>query len=204
MRALFAIVAICCFLVVTAVATAAPIAPYDGTNPFRCRIQKVGTGTEVPHPNADPFCVEFDKENQNVTEFGIVEFLLDEPARTAAAVPKCFYYQIDHWTGSIVQGGQPTLWHWDGKYFFDKAKGVGELHDRRGARRSQPAARLPDGILALFRAQRRRRVRHARSGRTKLCRKGGHARKGAESLPAQPPLLDRTAPSVQLRAIQQQ
>ena len=63
-----------------------------------------------------------------MTDFGIVDFLLNEPARVAAAVPKCFYHQTDHWTGSIVQGGQPTLWHWDGKYFFDKARGVGGVN----------------------------------------------------------------------------
>jgi hypothetical protein len=118
-----------CVLVAAAPATAAtPVAPYGGANPFKCQIQRVGTGVNYPHPNADPFCVEFDKTNQNVTDFGIVDFLVNEPARVAAAAPKCFYYQIDHWTGSIVQGGQPTLWHWDGKYFFDKARGVGGVH----------------------------------------------------------------------------
>jgi hypothetical protein len=127
-RALLAIVVIGCLLVVAAAATAAPIAPYDGTNPFRCKVQKLGTGVEYQDPNADPLCVEFDKTNQNVTEFGIVDFLVNEPARTATAIPKCFYYQTDHWTGSIVQGGQPTLWHWDGRYFFDKAKGMGGVH----------------------------------------------------------------------------
>jgi hypothetical protein len=106
-------------------AVAAPIAPYDGSNPFRCKVQNVGTGVDYPDPGADPFCVEFDKTNQNVTDFGIVDFLLNEPARVAAASPKCFYHQTDHWTGSIVQGTQPTLWHWDGNYFFDKGRGMG-------------------------------------------------------------------------------
>ena len=100
---------------------ATPVAPYDGSIPFRCKVQNVGTGVDFPNPDADPFCVEFDKTNQNVTDFGIVDFLLNEPARVAAAVPKCFYHQTDHWTGSIDQGGQPVLWHWDGRYFFDKA-----------------------------------------------------------------------------------
>jgi hypothetical protein len=78
-----------------------------------------------PWPDDDPFCVTFDKTNQNVTDFGIVDFLLNEPARVAAAVPKCFYHQTDHWRGSIVQGGQPVLWNWRGRYFFDKARGMG-------------------------------------------------------------------------------
>jgi hypothetical protein len=109
-------------------AAATPIAPYDGSNPFRCKTQNVGTGVDFPDPGADPFCVEFDKTNQNVTDFGIVDFLLNEPARVAAATPKCFYHQTDHWTGSIVQGEQPVLWHWDGRYFFDKARGMGGVH----------------------------------------------------------------------------
>jgi hypothetical protein len=102
-----------------------PVVPWDGTNPFRCQVQNVGTGVDFPDPDADPFCVEFDKTQQNITDFGLVEFLAMEPARVAAAVPKCFYFQHDHWTGSIVQGQPPELWHWDGRYFFDKAKAVG-------------------------------------------------------------------------------
>jgi hypothetical protein len=102
-----------------------PVGPWDGENPFACQNQNVGTGTEFPHPDADPFCVEFDKTSQNLTDFGLVDFLANEPARTAAAAPKCFYFQQDHWTGSIVQGSDPELWHWDGHYFFDKAKGIG-------------------------------------------------------------------------------
>ena len=75
------------FALATATASAAPFAPYDGSNPFRCKIQNVGTGVDFPDPGADPFCVEFDKTNENVTDFGIVDFLLNEPARVAAAVP---------------------------------------------------------------------------------------------------------------------
>jgi hypothetical protein len=105
-----------------------PLGPWDGTNPFRCVNQDVGKGTDFPHPNADPFCVEFDKTSQNVTDFGIVDFASQEPSRVSAAGDKCFYFQHDHWTGSIVQGGDPELWHWDGSYFFDRAKGVGGVY----------------------------------------------------------------------------
>jgi hypothetical protein len=104
------------------------LGPYDGSNPFNCQLQNVGTGTDFPDPDADPFCVEFDKTSQNVTDFGLVEFLAQEPFRVAAAVPKCFYFQRDHWTGSIVQGQPPELWNWDGNYFFDKARGVGGVN----------------------------------------------------------------------------
>jgi hypothetical protein len=112
------------------VMAATPLGPYGGGNPFVCVVQDVGTGTDFPRPNDDPFCVEFDKTRQNLTGFGIVDFVLKEPARVAAASNKCFYHQTDHWTGSIVQGQQPTLWHWDGRYFFDKARGVGGVSVR--------------------------------------------------------------------------
>jgi hypothetical protein len=106
------------------------VGPYDGSIPFRCELQNVGTGTDFPDPAADPFCVEFDKTNQNITDLGILEFALQEPARVAAAISKCFYFQRDHWTGSIVQGSDPELYHWDGDYWFDIARGVGGVSVR--------------------------------------------------------------------------
>ena len=102
--------------------------PYDGHIPFACTLQQAGTGTDFPDPNADPFCVEFDKTHQNATELGVVQFLSMEPARVAAASPKCFYFQRDHWTGSVVQGQSPETYHWDGSYFFDKARGLGGVY----------------------------------------------------------------------------
>jgi hypothetical protein len=114
-------------LCVAASASAAPIAPYDGDNPFKCKTQNTGFGVDYPNPEADPFCVQYDKTRQNITELGIVDFLLNEPARVAAAVPKCFYHQTDHWTGWVVQG-QQELWNWEGRYFFDKARGMGGVY----------------------------------------------------------------------------
>ena len=115
-------------LIFTSAASAAPIAPYDGENPFKCKTQNTGFGVDFPDPGADPFCVQYDKTRQNVTDLGLVEFLLLEPARVAAAVPKCFYHQTDHWTGSVVQGAGPELWNWEGRYFFDKARGMGGVY----------------------------------------------------------------------------
>ena len=108
----------------------APVAPYDGSIPFRCELQDVGTGTDFPDPDADPFCVEYDKTQQNVTDLGFVEFLLQEPTRLLAlldepAGTKCFYFQRDHWTGSLVQGQPPEIWNWEGNYWIDRARGVG-------------------------------------------------------------------------------
>ena len=99
---------------------------YDGTNPFNCVLQQAGYGSTVPDPHADPFCVEYQKDRQNVTDLGVVEFLSHEPARFELAGDKCFYYQHDHWRGSIVQdNGQTETYHWDGSYFFDQARGLG-------------------------------------------------------------------------------
>jgi hypothetical protein len=128
-----------------------PFAPWDGTNPFNCQIQDVGSGTDFPDPGADPFCVEFDKTQQNVTDLGIFDFLSNEPARTAAAVNKCFYFQTDHWTGSIVQGEQPELWHWDGQYFFDKATGSGGVNITNFRILGQPASFPPGSLPDQFR-----------------------------------------------------
>lgn len=108
-----------------AVAVDAPTG-WDGSNPFRCTLQQAGSTATVPDPDADPYCVEFDKRRQNVSELGVVEFLLLEPARVAAATPVCFYFQSDHWRGSIVQeDGTTKTYEFDGHYFFDKARAEG-------------------------------------------------------------------------------
>ena len=117
-----ALVVLC---VVPSSAVAAP-EPWDGTNPFVCEVQQAGFGTAVPDPGADPYCVEFDKRRQNVTQLGVVDFLAQEPARVAATNDKCFYFQIDHWRGSVVQDdGSTKTYEWDGHYFYDKARAEG-------------------------------------------------------------------------------
>jgi hypothetical protein len=109
-----------------AVAAGPQPAPWDGVNPFRCELQNAGTGASVPHPEADPFCIEYDKRHQNIDQLGMVDFLSKEPARTALAVPKCFYFQSDHWRSSVVQSnGSTEIYQWDGHYFFNKATGEG-------------------------------------------------------------------------------
>jgi hypothetical protein len=120
------------------------LGPWDGTNPFNCELQYVGTGTEYPDPGADPLCVEFDKTQQSVLpDAGLVDFLANEPSRVAAAAPKCFYFQRDHWTGSLVQGQPPELWHWDGNYFFDKALGIGGVNVDNFRVGGQPMSAYP-------------------------------------------------------------
>ena len=111
------------------VSAADPVIGYDGSIPFDCQLQQLGMGTDFPHPDADPFCVEYDKRHQNVTELGVVQFLAQEPARFAAAGPKCWYFQRDHWVGSVVQDdGTTQTYKWDGSYYFDKARGLGGVY----------------------------------------------------------------------------
>jgi hypothetical protein len=114
-------------LAAAAVAQAAePPTPWDGVNPFECELQQADMNGKGPQPEADPYCIEFDKRRQNVSQLGVVEFLGKEPERVAAASPKCFYFQSDHWRGSIVQEDASTkTYEWDGHYFFDKARGEG-------------------------------------------------------------------------------
>ena len=99
---------------------------WNGENPFNCVLQQAGFEPTGPDPGADPYCVDFDKRRQNVTQAGFVEFVSLEPARVAAASPKCFYFQSDHWRASVVQDDASTkTYEWDGHYFFDKATGDG-------------------------------------------------------------------------------
>ena len=118
-------------LLVPASSTAAGPTGWGGENPFRCKLQKAGFDAIAAKgdPTADPYCVEFDKRRQNVTELGIVDFLIKEPARVAAALDKCFYFQADHWRASVIQDdGSTKLYEWDGRYFFDKARGEGGVY----------------------------------------------------------------------------
>jgi hypothetical protein len=127
-RVAAAVIALACAALIgaTPALASAPPSPWDGTNPFTCTIQDAGLGATVPDPGADPYCVRFDKTHQNVSQLGIVDFISKEPARTAAAVPKCFYFQEDHWRGSLVQSdGKTVIYEFQGHYFFNKATGDG-------------------------------------------------------------------------------
>jgi hypothetical protein len=123
-------------LIVTAALAAVPAAPADatgqaptgwnGVNPYQCVLQHAGLNETGPDPKADPYCVDFDKRQQNVTQLGFAQFLLKEPGRVAAAADKCFYFQSDHWRGSIIQDdGSTKTYEFDGHYFTNQATGDG-------------------------------------------------------------------------------
>src|SRR4051812_41302381 len=117
---------LCAAAIVPVAGAADAPTPWDGSNPFVCELQQAGFRPTGPHPDADPYCIEFDKRKQNVDQLGVVDFLSNEPARVAAAGDKCFYFQSDHWRGSIVQSDASTkTYEWDGHYFFDKARSEG-------------------------------------------------------------------------------
>src|SRR3954467_1756143 len=125
MRALLVAALLLAALPVAAASAQGP-SGWDGKNPFACTLQQVGTGTNFPQPAADPFCVEFDKTHQNVDQLGVVDFVSKEPARVAAASDKCFYFQSDHWRGTVSESvPQSETYAWDGHYYFNKATGAG-------------------------------------------------------------------------------
>lgn len=108
-----------------------PPTGWDGTNPFNCELQDAAFTATGPQPDADPYCVRFDKTQQNVTEGGLIDFLMLEPGRISHATGKCFYYQADHWRSSVVQSdGRTEIWEWEGRYFFDRARGEGGVYVR--------------------------------------------------------------------------
>ena len=118
---------VCAALAFSAPAAALSIDPYGGQNPFRCETQRLGTGVDFEDARADPLCVQYDKTNQDLVGLGVVDFLINEPARIAVALDKCFYFQRDHWRGSVLEDGALETYHWRGAYFFDLARGVAGL-----------------------------------------------------------------------------
>ena len=120
------VVALAALIAAPAALAADPPQPWDGANPFSCVLQQAGFNATGPNPEADPYCIEFDKRARTWRSSASSSSCRKEPARVAAASPKCFYFQSDHWRGSLVQDDAGTkTYEWDGHYFFDKANGEG-------------------------------------------------------------------------------
>jgi hypothetical protein len=120
---------------------AAPVVPYFAP-PFRhdCTVHRFKEG-EAPDLNAypdDPLCVEYAKRDITVDNGGAVRFLMAEPARFAIALPKCAYWQQDHWRVQFSRGAVPVV-GWDGSYWFDKSTGAAAARLRHFAVNGQPA-----------------------------------------------------------------
>src|SRR5205823_3479135 len=74
-------------------------------------------------------------------------FLAAEAARFAVAVPKCRYWQQDHWSVQVAPDTTAIV-HWDGSYWFDKGNGTGAARLRNFAIGDQPAG--PDQAADLI------------------------------------------------------
>ncbi|HYC54192.1 MAG TPA: hypothetical protein VEL28_04565 [Candidatus Binatia bacterium] len=94
----------------------------------------------------DPLCVEYEKRDITVANGGAVRFLAAEPARFAIAIPKCRYWQQDHWRIQ-AQVGEVPLVQWDGSYWFNKANATGAARLKNFAIQGQPAD--PEQVAAI-------------------------------------------------------
>ncbi len=115
---------------VASAATPGPVQPYFAP-PFAgdCTVHHFGEGVapDVTAYPDDPLCVDYAKRDITVDNGGAIRFLLAEPARFAIALPKCQYWQQDHWSVQFSRGDVPVI-RWDGSYWFDK--GTGEAAGR--------------------------------------------------------------------------
>ena len=126
----------------TSAHAAAPVEPYFAP-PFadQCTVHRFGEG-EAPDITAypdDPLCVEYAKRDITVDNGGAVRFALAEPARFAIALPKCQYWQQDHWSVQFSSGDVPVI-RWDGSYWFDKGTGEAAARLRHLTIEGQPAS----------------------------------------------------------------
>ncbi len=150
MRTRCAIAAALAGVALTATAQAQSVSPFVGP-PFAryCDVHHFAEG-EAPALDGfpeDPLCVEYEKRDITVTNGGAVDFLAAEPARFAIAIPKCRYWQQDHWRVQ-VQPTDPTIVGWDGSYWFDKGVGDGGARLQNFSIGGEPAS--PDQVADLI------------------------------------------------------
>lgn len=119
-----------------------PVVPYaDPSFAAQCQWHRFGEG-QAPDLTAypdDPLCVEYAKRDITVDNGGAIRFLLAEPARFAIALPKCQYWQLDHWSVQFSRGDVPVV-RWDGSYWFDKGTGQAAARLRHLTVGGQPAS----------------------------------------------------------------
>ena len=95
----------------------------------------------------EPLCVEYEKRDITGTNGGAIRFLAAEPARFAIAIPKCRYWQQDHWRIQLAPGDTPII-GWDGSYWFDKGNGSGGARLKNFTIAGQPSG--PDDVADLI------------------------------------------------------
>ena len=128
--------------VAAAAAPPGPVQPYFAP-PFAddCTVHHFGEGVApdlTAYPD-DPLCVDYAKRDITVDNGGAIRFLLAEPARFAIALPKCQYWQQDHWSVQFSRGDVPVV-RWDGSYWFDKGTGQAAGRLRHLTVGGQPAS----------------------------------------------------------------
>ena len=104
-------------------------------------IHHFGEGVAPPVDGCafDPLCVEYEKRDITATNGGAIDFLAAEPARFAIAIPKCRYWQLDHWRVQVSPGA-PTIVGWDGDYWFNKRNSTGGAELNNFTIGGQPAS----------------------------------------------------------------
>jgi hypothetical protein len=126
-------------------AGAQPIVPFVEP-PFasECVVHRFAEGLEPPLDGCgdDPLCVEYEKRDITATNGGAIRFLAAEPARFAAAIPKCRYWQQDHWRIQVAPGATSVV-GWDGSYWFNKGNGTGGARLRNFTINGVPADPAP-------------------------------------------------------------
>jgi hypothetical protein len=125
-----------------------PLQPYFPP-PFgaSCTVHEFGEGVAPPLTGIpdDPLCVEYAKRDITLSNGGALRFLLAEPARLLIALPRCRYWQQDHWSVQLAPGTLPLI-HWDGNYWWDF--GAGRIAARLSNLR---IGGVPIGLLQLAR-----------------------------------------------------
>ncbi|MCU7820385.1 hypothetical protein [Kitasatospora sp. DSM 101779] len=111
-----------------AATTPSAATPLSAPGPFTepdfaatCAWHRYGEGEQPPWwlMFTDPLCVEYSKRDITVDNGGALRFLLAEPARIAASLLTCHYYQQDHWSVQPSTGAAPWV-AWDGQYWWDR------------------------------------------------------------------------------------
>src|SRR2546428_451929 len=141
----------------------APLSPPAAGATHHC-----GEGVAPPLDGCafDPLCVEYEKRDITATNGGAIDFLAAEPARFAIAIPKCRYWQLDHWRVQ-PSPGDPTIVGWDGDYWFNKRNSTGAAELMNFTIGGQSAGRLrrPAHLDELRALRLRRRRPHHRTRR---------------------------------------
>ena len=144
------LVSIATLVASAAAAQVSPVAPYvDPPFAGECVFRHFdeGESPDFATDPVDPYCVEYEKRDITASNGGAVRFLAAEPARFAQAIPRCRYWQQDHWRVQLTPDTGPLV-QWDGSYWFDLGTGTAAGRLRNFRIGGQPAG--IEQVAALF------------------------------------------------------